>query len=698
MKNQEGDTRISSAEVARLAQVRPATVSNWRRRHPDFPKPVGGTASRALFSHDEVVAWLDERGQLSKGADDVKEGVRAAATDANYPELSLALNVYSRLADDAAATRLGLPPLPADLKPDKITRVNCVSKYEAVRDYLASYPDPYPETGQILAKNPHVTVIFAPATWLGTDIMVEGDPKVGSPSWLVDLVLELAPLEGYERVLDLAAGLANFLRSVAWKHPAVAVRGFESNPVTASKAAKFAVADGVKLDLTTIDAFSPDTAESVGADVVFADGVWGEPLDLNRLIGDSRFPEPLAVRQRDWAWVHLAIHHLSGTGRGFVTLPATALQHGNAKGWRNLVLQGCIEAVIALPAGLYSSSHQSFQTCLLVVRKAQPDGANSVLMMSAEKSLLGRPDRAKSQLVTAYRAWRSGVASRPTAGVAVPVTTLAQSKSTLVPRRWLFPTPDDLSLEELAEPTDTARKELTRLFQDLPKPTALGRLRVEAVDAGHVSLNDLIQGHRIQVLTSLPPNTSHTDFEEHTDLIPVVTAQSLTGLDPDDSPIRSYSYVSDEERAKIGDDNLMTRPGDIIVSPVAHNGRVVARAVTDTDPVGFVSRTETHLRPVTDDLDPEYLALMLQSKWNGIFFTGESPARFNVRDLEIQPVPLAQQRATVEGLKALHQARLDIELLAGALDQLKNAAIDAAATGRYTVSGGYTRRRHHGTA
>lgn len=95
------------------------------------------------------------------------------------------------------------------------------------------------------------------------------------------------------------------------------------------------------------------------------------------------------------------------------------------------------------------------------------------------------------------------------------------------------------------------------------------------------------------------------------------------------------------------------------------------------DPAGFVSRTETHLRLLTDGLDPEYLALMLQSKWNGIFFTGESPARFNVRDLEIQPAPLKQQRATVEGLRALHQARLEVEFLAGALDRLKNAAIDA---------------------
>ncbi|MFD6879702.1 MULTISPECIES: hypothetical protein [unclassified Streptomyces] len=53
----EGD-RVFLAEVARIARVGRAAVVNWRRRHPDFPDPVGGTTVHPLFDRRRVVAWL----------------------------------------------------------------------------------------------------------------------------------------------------------------------------------------------------------------------------------------------------------------------------------------------------------------------------------------------------------------------------------------------------------------------------------------------------------------------------------------------------------------------------------------------------------------------------------------------------------------------------------------------------------------
>lgn len=66
----------------------------------------------------------------------------------------------------------------------------------------------------------------------------------------------------------------------------------------------------------------------------------------------------------------------------------------------------------------------------------------------------------------------------------------------------------------------------------------------------------------------------------------------------------------------------------------------------------------------------------LGSHWPALIF-GTSKSR---------AVSLVQQRSTVGGLKALDQARKDIESLREALGQLKNAAIDAAATSRFTAS------------
>ncbi len=52
------DDVVLLAEVARIAGVGRAAVVNWRRRHPDFPDPAGGTTVHPTFARSAVVAWL----------------------------------------------------------------------------------------------------------------------------------------------------------------------------------------------------------------------------------------------------------------------------------------------------------------------------------------------------------------------------------------------------------------------------------------------------------------------------------------------------------------------------------------------------------------------------------------------------------------------------------------------------------------
>jgi hypothetical protein len=62
MSRDEHD-EMTAAAIARLAGVSPAAVSNWRRRYPDFPKPVGGSPTSPTFSRADFVAWLVARGK-----------------------------------------------------------------------------------------------------------------------------------------------------------------------------------------------------------------------------------------------------------------------------------------------------------------------------------------------------------------------------------------------------------------------------------------------------------------------------------------------------------------------------------------------------------------------------------------------------------------------------------------------------------
>ena len=56
--------QLTAAEISRLAGVTRATVSNWRRRHPDFPQPSGGTEASPSYDRGQIEAWLDARGRL----------------------------------------------------------------------------------------------------------------------------------------------------------------------------------------------------------------------------------------------------------------------------------------------------------------------------------------------------------------------------------------------------------------------------------------------------------------------------------------------------------------------------------------------------------------------------------------------------------------------------------------------------------
>ncbi|MFJ4007107.1 N-6 DNA methylase [Streptomyces sp. NPDC090023] len=57
---------VSRADIARYAGVKRPAVTNWERRHPDFPKPLTepgkGPADTEVFAAAEVLSWLDARG------------------------------------------------------------------------------------------------------------------------------------------------------------------------------------------------------------------------------------------------------------------------------------------------------------------------------------------------------------------------------------------------------------------------------------------------------------------------------------------------------------------------------------------------------------------------------------------------------------------------------------------------------------
>ncbi len=57
---------MTAAAIARLAGVGRAAVSNWRRRHPEFPQPVGGSPTSPTFDRAEIEGWLKVTGKADQ--------------------------------------------------------------------------------------------------------------------------------------------------------------------------------------------------------------------------------------------------------------------------------------------------------------------------------------------------------------------------------------------------------------------------------------------------------------------------------------------------------------------------------------------------------------------------------------------------------------------------------------------------------
>lgn len=97
--------QVTAAEISRIAGVTRATVSNWRRRHDDFPAPSGGTESSPLYDLPAVRAWLDARGHT--------------AAVSPLEELRTSLRLHPQ--GSGAAARLLLVLTTARRRPDELT-------------------------------------------------------------------------------------------------------------------------------------------------------------------------------------------------------------------------------------------------------------------------------------------------------------------------------------------------------------------------------------------------------------------------------------------------------------------------------------------------------------------------------------------------------------------------------------------------
>ncbi|MFI9393784.1 N-6 DNA methylase [Streptomyces bauhiniae] len=710
---QDNATEVTAAGIARLAGVGRAAVSNWRRRHPDFPKPVGGTETSPSFALAEVEAWLREQGKLAEVP--LRERVWQQLT--GHPEgpavalvhvgcvllllqerptvwLDIDAGSDERLAaklpgvlDGVIASRFGCEPVNAS-HPVNASPVNAAASVNAAGSVNTATPVHTPSGPQLLPSAPLLRGAVELAGELGARQTFEfllgryldAHSRQYTPT-PVELAALMAELAGPAlTVLDPACGTGALLRAVEAR-PDQALYAQDSAPdlvaLTALRLALHtrAAVRGAVGDTLRGEAYPELRADAVLCHPPFNERNWGH----DELAYDARWEYGFPARnESELAWVQHALARLADGGTAVLLMPPAAASRRSGRRIRaDLLRRGALRAVLALPVG--AAPPYNLPLHLWVLRR--PDRtpvAPEVLLVDTGAfagEARGGPDW-QAVRDTALDTWRTfardgRLAERPGLARSVPVIELLDDDVDLAPARHLPPPAAADGVEQLAAVRDDLAAAL-RLTTGLIPPPA-----VPAPPARWplTTIGELARGGALILRTGGMPGTPGTTATATTPhaRVPVLTDHDVLAGSPPSGTLPE----SDEEA-------VLTEPGDVVV-PVLGGGSVT-RVVDAATAGAALGRNLVLLRPDAGALDAWFLAGFLRGTANNRQASSyaSTATRLDVRRLQLPRLPLDEQRrygarfrALDEFEQALRQAgRLGEQLLRGMYDGLTDGTVE----------------------
>ncbi len=313
----EEPATVTAADIARIADVGRAAVSNWRRRYGDFPAPVGGTASSPLFSLADVETWLTERGKpfrvslgdrvwqrLRNLGDDLTLGQRVGRAGAFLSRRGSAEQDSSSRYDDPEL--LGLLERFADEQGAREAFEFLCERYvEAHSRQLSVTPEPVARLMARLAC-PEPGVVLDPACGLGTLLLASGGTRL---------------------------------------------LGQTADPAISCIAAHRLLLAGADMEMYGADALPMDSFEGVLADAVVCDPPFNErEWGYDELVGDSRWEYGQPPRgEPELAWVQHCLAHVKPGGLVAILMPQVAAGRRTGRRIRgNLLRAGALRAVVTI--------------------------------------------------------------------------------------------------------------------------------------------------------------------------------------------------------------------------------------------------------------------------------------------------------------------------------------------------------------
>jgi len=582
---------LTAADIARLAGVTRATVSNWRRRHADFPSPSGGTDASPAYDRDEVEAWLAARGTL--------------------PDLPLDERLWRLVQDASGAADLGDVVAWAG---EALSTASGGGEVGPGKPRLTAGTGAH-ERQVLLRALTEAARRSDPADILDSLIVRYAEAGGGRVSVTAPLIADLmaaigTPDQGI--ALDPACGTGELLAAAA-RHGASSLFGQELDDSLAKLAGIRLAISNRKFDswVSAGDSLRGDEFSGLVADVVlchppFGIRDWGHEdlaLDPRWEYGAPPKAEP------ELAWAQHAIAHLRPGGRAVLLMPPAAA--GRASGRRiraEMLRRGVLKAVIALAPGAIYPRHVGAHLWVLERPRASVPSPRVLLIDTA-------PDD------VALRVWRSFAAegtqeqsagTEPGVWRSVPSIDLLDEAVDLTPSRHVGIRVVESSPSDAAEAVNSSRARLKAMLAELGETLpgtsrALDgpQLRWREVDIGDLARNGMIHIHR----------------------------------------------VSSGARA---DKDIRISRGDVVL-PVAASGPLTVQVVPDEDSGKVLDRGLYLIRPDHERIDPWFLAGFLSSPASSQQARyGTTSMRVDVRRMTVPLLPLAEQQRYGAAFRQLH--------------------------------------------
>ncbi|MGY5127954.1 N-6 DNA methylase [Streptomyces nigrescens] len=678
----DGTAEVTAAGIARLAGVGRAAVSNWRRRHADFPKPVGGTETSPAFALRDIEQWLRDQGKLAEVP--LRErvwqqlvGHPAGNAAALRQAGAVLLLVHERpavwqqlrtAADDAELTGV----LPAMLDAVLAARLGPEHPVRGLtREALA------PSAALVRAAGDLAAADGAPQAYaflLGRHLDANPRQFTLTPPGPAALMAELAASAGpLHTVLDPACGAGGLLTAAQERagqetgdgtdgaedaapqadapDGPVTLHGQEADPdlaaLTALRLALLTPGARVRVraaDTLRADAFPDLAADAVLAHPPFNERNWGH----DELAYDPRWEYGFPARtESELAWVQHALARLRPGGTAVLLMPPAAASRRSGRRIRaDLLRRGALRAVIALPAG--AAPPNGVPLHLWVLRK--PGGGRppvpQLLVVDTADLATGTPagrDKPDWQRVhdTAVEAWQTfdregGIEERPGVRRSLAAIDLLDDDVDLAPARHLPPPAAAGGPAELARVRDRLTATLARTTELTPRPAA-GDTVPDLAATARWPLTTVGELARSGALVLRAGGTG-TASPELGAVPAVLTDHDVIGGGAPSGALPEAPASGPAEEP------VLVREGDVVV-PVLGGG-AIARVVDDATAGAALGRNLTLLRPEPAALDPWFLAGFLRGTANTRQASSyaSTATRLDVRRLQLPRLALAEQR------------------------------------------------------